>query len=77
MFKKYFIDEDFKGSRFDRWFKKTVSNVPQSYLEKNIRIGKIKVNNKKIKKDKASLKFKKTILVCLSTKIRKNKQSTK
>jgi len=49
MFKKYFIDEDFKGSRFDRWFKKNVSNVPQSYLEKNLRIGKIKVNNKKIK----------------------------
>jgi len=49
MFKKYFIDEDFKGARFDRWFKKTVSNVPQSYLEKNLRIGKIKVNKKKIK----------------------------
>jgi len=49
MFKKYFIDQDFAGSRFDRWFKKNVSKVPQSYLEKNLRIGKIKVNNKKIK----------------------------
>jgi len=49
MFKKYFIDEDFSGARFDRWFKKTISNVPQSYLEKNLRIGKIKVNKKKIK----------------------------
>ena len=49
MFKKYFIDQDFIGSRFDRWFKKNVSKVPQSYLEKNLRIGKIKVNNKKVK----------------------------
>ena len=46
MFKKYFIDQDFVGARFDRWFKNNVSKVPQSYLEKNLRIGKIKVNNK-------------------------------
>jgi 23S rRNA pseudouridine955/2504/2580 synthase len=49
MKKVHIVDNDYIGSRFDRWFKKKVFNIPQSYIEKNLRKGKIKVNNKKIK----------------------------
>ena len=42
--------------RLDRWFKKNISNAPQSLIEKNIRKGNIKINNKK---EKSSYKLKK------------------
>ena len=48
--KKIFeISNDYADARLDRWFKKNISEVPQSLIEKNIRKGKIKVNNKKEK----------------------------
>ena len=47
MKKIFVIDGDYSGSRLDRWFKKKVCNVPQSLIEKNIRKGKIKVNQNK------------------------------
>ena len=43
------IESDFVNTRFDKWFKKKVSAVPQSFIEKNLRKGNIKVNNKKVK----------------------------
>ena len=49
MKKIYTVNEDFINSRLDRWFKKNISFVPQSLIEKNIRKGNIKVNNKKTK----------------------------
>ena len=49
MKKVYFVNDDYINTRFDRWFKKEVFNIPQSYIEKNLRKGKIKVNDKKIK----------------------------
>ena len=46
--KKFFsVKYDFVNSRLDRWFRRNVCVVPQSLIEKNIRKGKIKVNNKK------------------------------
>ena len=46
--KKIFVTtEDFVNSRLDRWFRRNIFDVPQSILEKNIRKGNIKVNNKK------------------------------
>ena len=56
MKKIYSVSDDFVDARFDRWFRKNVSNIPQSYIEKNLRKGKIKVNNKKVK---SSYKLKK------------------
>ena len=47
MNKIYLIKEDYVNTRLDRWFKKNVSDVPQALIEKNIRKGNIKVNNKK------------------------------
>ena len=34
--------------RIDRWLRKNLGELPQSYIEKNLRNGKIKINNKKI-----------------------------
>ena len=56
MKKIYSVHDDFINSRLDRWFKKTICLVPQSLIEKNIRKGNIKVNNKK---NKSSYKLQK------------------
>jgi len=48
--KNYFlIKDDYVNSRLDRWFRRNVCEIPQSLIEKNIRKGNIKVNNKKKK----------------------------
>ena len=49
MNKSYLINKDFADTRLDKWLKTSVCNVPQSLIEKSIRKGKIKVNNKKKK----------------------------
>ena len=49
MFKKFIVNKDYNNTRFDRWFKHNVFNVPQSFIEKLIRKKKIKVNKKKTK----------------------------
>jgi 23S rRNA pseudouridine955/2504/2580 synthase len=45
----YKVDKSYHNSRFDRWFKANVLNLPQSLLEKILRKNKIKVNRKKTK----------------------------
>jgi len=45
----YIVDNDYHNSRFDKWFKKKVKNLPQSLVEKLIRSNKIKINKKKTK----------------------------
>jgi len=35
--------------RFDRWLRSKLGKIPQSLIEKNLRSGKIKINNKKVK----------------------------
>ena len=37
------------GLRIDRWIKNNLSKIPQSLIEKDLRNGKIKINNKKVK----------------------------
>ena len=49
MLKKFIVNKDYHNSRFDRWFKQNVSDVPQSLVEKFIRKNKVKINKKKIK----------------------------
>ena len=49
MLKKFIVNKEFVGSRFDRWFKNNISNVPQSLIEKLIRKNKLKINKKKAK----------------------------
>ena len=49
MKRSYRVTNDQDGQRIDRWFKKNISNVPQSLIEKFLRVGKIKINKKKVK----------------------------
>ena len=47
--KIYIVEKDFQNSRFDKWFKAKVINLPQSLIEKIIRQNKVKLNKKKVK----------------------------
>ena len=46
---KVTVKKDYHNSRFDRWFKANIINLPQSLIEKILRINKVKVNRKKVK----------------------------
>ena len=46
---KFVVKKDYHDTRFDRWFRHNVSDLPQSLIEKLIRKNKIKVNKKKTK----------------------------
>ena len=49
MNKSFLIKEESENTRLDRWLRRNVINIPQSLIEKSIRKGNIKVNNKKHK----------------------------
>ena len=49
MKKTFLIENNFVNARLDKWFKRKVCEIPQSLIEKNIRKGNIRVNNKKKK----------------------------
>ncbi len=49
MNKSYTVEKDYNNSRFDKWFKTNVVDVPQSLIQKIIRLNKVKINKKKIK----------------------------
>ena len=49
MIKSYSVDADNSDLRLDRFIKKNILNIPQSLIEKLLRLGRIKVNKKKIK----------------------------
>ena len=47
MSKIYTVEKDFQNTRFDKWFKSKVINLPQSLIEKIVRLNKVKINKKK------------------------------
>ena len=47
--KTFTVSHDFNDSRFDKWFKLNVLDIPQSLIQKIIRQNKVKVNRKKTK----------------------------
>ena len=49
MKKSYIVDSTCKNMRLDRWIRLTLGKIPQGLIEKYLRSGKIKLNNKKIK----------------------------
>jgi 23S rRNA pseudouridine955/2504/2580 synthase len=49
MIKKYEVEKDFHNTRFDRWFKNKVLDIPQGLIERIIRKNQAKVNGKKTK----------------------------
>ena len=49
MKKSYIVDSTCNDMRIDRWIRHKIGKFPQSLIEKNLRLGKIKLNKKKIK----------------------------
>ena len=49
MKKSFIVDSTYNDMRIDRWIRNNLGNIPQGLIEKNLRNGKIKLNNKKIK----------------------------
>ncbi len=49
MKKSYLVDNLNSDMRLDKWIKSNIVKMPQSLIEKNLRNGKIKINNKKAK----------------------------
>ena len=49
MKKSYIVVSTCNDMRIDRWIRFTIGKIPQGLIEKNLRSGKIKLNNKKIK----------------------------
>jgi 23S rRNA pseudouridine955/2504/2580 synthase len=49
MIKKFVVEKEFHNTRFDRWFKNKVLDIPQGLIEKIIRKNQAKINGKKIK----------------------------
>ena len=52
MKKSYIVDSTCNEMRIDRWIRHYIGKVPQGFIEKSLRSGKIKLNNKKIKSSK-------------------------
>ena len=46
---KLTVKKDYHDSRFDKWFKANIIDLPQSLIEKILRLNKVKINRKKIK----------------------------
>ncbi len=49
MKKTYNVDSAYNNMRIDRWIRNVIGKIPQSFIEKNLRSGKIKLNKKKVK----------------------------
>ena len=49
MDKIFLVKKDFINSRIDRWIKKNICHVPQSFIEKNLRNKSVTVNKLKVK----------------------------
>ena len=49
MNKSFVVDSTFVDMRLDRFLRNKLGNLPQSLIEKNLRNGKIKCNQKKVK----------------------------
>ena len=47
MKKIYNVEKTFEGIRFDKWLRYNLGDLPQGFIEKNLRNGKFKINNKK------------------------------
>tara|TARA_B100000035_G_scaffold294523_1_gene284859 strand:- start:650 stop:1567 length:918 start_codon:yes stop_codon:yes gene_type:complete len=45
----FIVDKTCNNMRVDRWIRNKIGKIPQSFIEKSLRSGKIKVNKKKVK----------------------------
>tara|TARA_B100000902_G_scaffold205135_1_gene195579 strand:- start:8030 stop:8941 length:912 start_codon:yes stop_codon:yes gene_type:complete len=49
MIKSFIVDSTCNEMRLDRWLRNKIGKIPQSLIEKTLRLGKIKINKKKAK----------------------------
>ena len=49
MIKNFIVDSTCNNMRLDRWLRNKIGKIPQGLIEKNLRLGKIKINKKKVK----------------------------
>jgi len=49
MIKSYVVESTCNDMRLDRWLRNKLGKIPQGLIEKNLRLGKIKINKKKVK----------------------------
>ena len=49
MIKSYVVESTCNDMRLDRWLRNKLGKIPQGLIEKNLRLGKIKINKKKAK----------------------------
>jgi len=49
MIKSFIVDTTYNEMRIDRFLRNKLGKIPQSLIEKSLRTGKIRINNKKIK----------------------------
>ena len=49
MKKSFNVDSTYDEMRIDRWIRNNLGKIPQGLIEKNLRNGKIRLNNKRIK----------------------------
>ena len=49
MIKSFIVDSTCNNMRIDRWLRNKLGKIPQGLIEKNLRLGKIKINKKKVK----------------------------
>ena len=49
MIKNFVVESTCNDMRLDRWLRNKLGKIPQSLIEKNLRLGKIKINKKKVK----------------------------
>ena len=49
MFKNFIVDASYNNMRLDRLLRNKLGKIPQGLIEKSLRSGKIKLNNKKVK----------------------------
>jgi len=76
MEKIFSVKNDFVNARLDKWFKRNVCEVPQSLLEKIIRKGNIKVNNKTKKSSYKLQKNDQIFVYNFNFAVSKNKKTT-
>ena len=75
MAKKFEVEKDFHNTRFDRWFKNKVLDIPQGLIEKIIRKNQVKVNGKKTKSS-YRLQVADTVEIFNIEKIKKTEKDT-
>ena len=49
MNKSFIVDSTCNNMRVDRWLRNKIGKIPQGLIEKTLRLGKIKINEKKVK----------------------------